>query len=185
MSICNYIINWKRGPSRCCYVVTLPTPPPLQLTVKVIAHFLIAHFVGGGEGFLRRSKRRRRHLPKIKILKKNRTIFFRQTDIVVHWEVTLPKSLHCIDLLNHQIDISSSLIRYLLSLCFWPFIFPRRPLNSLSIFFFNYMFLTDLRWYFPTLILITPRRNSIPLEEFHFSLNTNKPKKKIVLLFSE
>ena len=47
----------------------------------------------GGEGFFRRS-RRRRHLPKIRTFKEFGHICFwtdRQTDIVVLREVTLPK----------------------------------------------------------------------------------------------
>ena len=29
-SICPYMINWKRGPLRCCYVVTMHPPPHLR-----------------------------------------------------------------------------------------------------------------------------------------------------------
>ena len=61
MSICPYIKKWKGGPSRCCYVITTHPPPP-ALAIKVIAHLLIAHLCWGGEGFLRRSNKRRLYL---------------------------------------------------------------------------------------------------------------------------
>ena len=56
---------------------------------------------GGGEGFLRRRKRRR-HLPKVRTFKKFGNVFFgqidqqtdRQTDIVAHREVTFKKNSH-------------------------------------------------------------------------------------------
>ena len=90
MSICPYIINWKRG----------------------------------GEGFSRRSKRRR-HLPRIQTFTKFVQIFFGQTDrptdrqtgrltdrptdrltdIVVHREVTLQKVIHKLRLRNRDKQI--------------------------------------------------------------------------------
>ena len=64
------VINWKGGPWRCWHRYFCSTS------------YFVQH-LKGGEGFLRRSKRRR-HLPKIWTEKWKDRQTFRQTDIVVH-----------------------------------------------------------------------------------------------------
>ena len=89
----------------CSVVKIYIAHPPPPLAVKVIANLFIAHLCWGrgtawlfereGRVFLTRSKRR--NLPKIRAFKKFGQFFLvrqtdRQTDIVVHREVTLPKN---------------------------------------------------------------------------------------------
>ena len=73
MSMCPYIINVIRGPSRCWYVVKISTThPPPPLAVKVIAHSFIGR---GGDGWGGQTDRQTDRL----------------ADIVVYREVTLKK----------------------------------------------------------------------------------------------